>query len=55
MGIFDVIELKQHCRAIGEYLLYMDAHPEQAASCHPYIRDNLKKMYQVLEKFDKDS
>lgn len=54
MGIFDVIELKQHCRSIGEYLLFMEAHPDEANSCHPYIRDHLKKMYDVLAKFDKD-
>lgn len=55
MGIFDVIELKQHCRAIGEYLLYMDNHPEDKISCTNYCRDHLKKMYDVLAKFDKDS
>ena len=54
MGIFDIIELKQHCRAVGEYLLYMDAHPAESQSCHPFIRDHLKKMYEVLDKFDKD-
>lgn len=55
MGIFDIIELKQHCRAVGEYLLFMDAHPDQAISCHQYIRDHLKKMYDVLEKLEKSS
>lgn len=55
MGIFDVIELKQHCRAIGEYCLYIDAHPEDKVSVTNYIRDHLKKMYDVLAKFDKDS
>lgn len=55
MCIFDVIEMKQHCRAVGEYLLYMDAHPNEASSCHQYIRDHLKKMYDVLGKYDKDT
>lgn len=53
MGIFDVIEMKQHIRAVGEYLLYMDSHPNDAISCHCYIRDHLKKMYEVLDKLDK--
>lgn len=55
MGIFDIIEMKQHCCAIGEYLLFMDAHPADSLSCHQYIRDHLKKMYDVLAKFEKDS
>lgn len=55
MGIFDIIEMKQHLRSIGEYLLYMDAHPADAKSCHQYIRDHLKNMYTVLDKFEKDS
>lgn len=55
MGIFDIIEMKQHTRAIGEYLLFMDAHPSEASSCHPYIRDHLKKMYDVLDKLEKGS
>lgn len=55
MGIFDIIELKQHCRAIGEYLLYMDNHPEDKLPVTNYCRDHLKKMYDVLSKFDKDS
>lgn len=54
MGIFDIIEIKQHLRAVGEYLLYMEAHPNDASTCHPYIRDHLKKLYDVLAKFDKD-
>ena len=55
MGIFDIIEMKQHCRAIGEYLLYMDAHPNDAILSHPFIRDHLKKMYELLDKLEKDS
>lgn len=55
MGIFDIIEMKQHCRAIGEYLLYMDAHPADAISCHQYIRDHLKNLYNVLDNLEKDS
>lgn len=54
MGIFDIIELKQHCRAIGEYLLYMDAHPEDKTPVTGYCRDHLKKMYEVLGKYDKN-
>ena len=54
MGIFDVIELKQHLRSIGEYILYEDNHPEDKVSVHPYIRDHLKKMYDVLAKYDKN-
>lgn len=55
MFIFDIIELKQHVRAVGEYLLYMESHPTDASTCHPYIRDQLKKMYDVLQKYEKDS
>lgn len=55
MGIFDIIELKQHVRAVGEYLLYMEAHDKEAVTCHPFIRDHLKKMYDVLQKYEKDS
>lgn len=55
MGIFDVIELKQHVRSIGEYLLYMESHDKESSTCHPYIRDHLKKMYDVLHKYEKDS
>lgn len=55
MGIFDIIELKQHVRSIGEYLLYMESHSTDASTCHPYIRDHLKKMYDVLQKYEKDS
>lgn len=53
MGIFDIIELKQHCRAIGEYLLYMDAHPEDKIPCTNFCRDHLKQMYTVLERLEK--
>ena len=55
MGIFDVFEMKQHLRSIGEYLLYMDAHPAEAKSCYQFIRDHLKNMYNVLDNLEKDS
>lgn len=53
MGIFDIIELKQHCRAIGEYCLYIDAHPEDKVPVTDYMRDHLKQMYAVLDKIEK--
>ena len=55
MGIFDIIEMKQHLRSIGEYLLYMDAHPAEAKICYQFIRDHLKNLYSVLDKFEKDN
>lgn len=55
MGIFDIIEMKQHVRAIGEYLLYMESHQSDAINCHVFIRDHLKNMYDLLAKFEKSS
>lgn len=53
MGIFDIIELKQHIRSVGEYVLYLDSHPNEIGSCTNFIRDHLKSMYNVLEKLEK--
>lgn len=55
MGLFDIIELKQHCRAIGEYVLFMDSHPNEASTCYTFIREHLKNMYDVLAKLEKNN
>lgn len=61
MGIFDVIELKNHIQAIGEYVFYMadvysqkEEFPQEIATSMNFIRDHLKNMMDVLRKYDKD-
>lgn len=51
MGLFDIIELENHVQAIGEYMLYLDANPDELRSVGFYVSDHLKKMLKVLEKF----
>lgn len=68
MGIFDVIELRQHIQAIGEYVFYIAdvaaqsyENPSQVRSipiCElspslDFITDHLKSMSKILDKFDK--
>lgn len=60
MGIFDIIELKNHIRAIEEYLLYLDSlqlrecvvckdeFPQTITLCN----EHCKKMLTILDKFD---
>lgn len=58
MGIFDVIELKNHVQSIGEYVFYMADYlacsgnelPSELLSSLNFIRDHLKKMSDVLQK-----
>lgn len=53
MGIFDIIEMQNHIRAIIEYLLYMDSHKEEFSSCSVLISGHLHDMKKILDKFDK--
>lgn len=55
MGIFDFIELKNHCQAIGEYILYLDAHRDEFDLCTTMMQDHIKKMFTLLAKYDKDT
>lgn len=55
MGIFDIIELKQHVQSLGEYVLYIDAHPQDSPLVSCYMRDHLRKMIEVLDKMDNSS
>lgn len=55
MGIFDIIECKQHLQAIGEYLVYLDNdehRDKEWFSCCRFIRDHMKKILEVLEKIE---
>lgn len=69
MGIFDVIELKQHINAIGEYIFYLSDVAAQTAennkdyllislfdlnSSFCFMREHLKQMSDVLAKYDSD-
>ena len=57
MGIFDIIELRQHVQAVGEYLFYIDAHCEptkEAEHCHLFINDHLKKMSAILARLEEE-
>lgn len=53
MGIFDVIELKNHLDAINQYLLYIDAHPDDIAQCLNIVSGHCISMKKILDKFDK--
>ena len=53
MGIFDIIELKNHCQAIGEYLLYVDKNPEELQMCSNLMSEHLKKMFTLLDRMEK--
>ena len=55
MGIFDIIELKNHCQAIGEYLLYLDKNPSELQSCQIFMADHLKKMVTLLDRIENSS
>lgn len=61
MGVFDIIELKNHVRACKEYVLYLDSlSGKDCLSCHNefpqtlnLISEHLKNMENVLERMDK--
>lgn len=53
MGIFDIIELKNHCQAIGEYLLYLDKNPNELQMCSNLMSEHLKKMFTLLDRMEK--
>lgn len=55
MGIFDILELRNHVQAIGEYIFYIDSHCEptkEAGHCHTLIASHLKQMRDILAKLD---
>ena len=67
MGIFDILELKQHINSIGEYVFYLfDVAAKSAEDIKDFrliplydlnstlcfIRDHLKDMSDILAKFD---
>lgn len=55
MGIFDILELRNHVQAIGEYIFYIDTHCEpskDAQYCHTLITAHLKQMRDVLAKME---
>lgn len=57
MGIFDIIELKQHVRSIGEYIFYIDSHCEpsnETEHCLTLITGHLKQMSNVLDNLEKN-
>ena len=69
MGIFDIVELKQHVRSIGEYVFYLADVAAQAyddasqrrvipaidlSQSLDFIRDHLKSMSQLLDKMEKN-
>lgn len=57
MGIFDIIELKDHVQAIGEYLFYIDSHCDpspEAVHCHNLISGHLKQMCNALDSLEKN-
>lgn len=53
MGIFDIIELKNHCQAITEYMVYLDAHKNEFELCTTMVADHVKKMLTILDKLEK--
>lgn len=60
MGIFDIIELKNHIQAIGEYVFYITDVCQDRSNLSreivqsmDFIRDHLKKMHEVLDKLEK--
>lgn len=54
MGIFDIIELKNHCQAIGEYMFYIDCHPDDVKFPSSLVVEHVKKMVAILDKLEKN-
>lgn len=54
MGIFDIVELQNDCRAIKEILVYMDTHPDDKMNFLPYAHDHLNKMMKLLVKLQNE-
>lgn len=55
MGIFDILELRNHVQAIGEYIFYIDSHCEpskEAGHCHALMIAHLKQMRDILAKLE---
>lgn len=55
MGIYDIIELKNHCQAITEYMVYLDAHREDYELTTSMVADHVRKMVTILDKLEKSS
>lgn len=61
MGIFDIIELKQHNTALFEYIVYLStlsardciACSKELEQTLNYMNEHLKKSQQILDKLDK--
>lgn len=53
MGIFDIIELKNHLQAIGEYLFYVESHPDEMEVCCTLMKEHIKKSFTILDKLEK--
>lgn len=56
MGIFDFIEMRQHLRAVQEYLLYMEV-PERRINEWDFVSrmidEHLSKISKLLEIYEK--
>lgn len=55
MGIFDIIELKNHCQAITDYMVYLDAHREDYELSSSMVADHVRKMVTILDKIQNSS
>lgn len=54
MGIFDIIELKNHCQAITEYMVYLDAHRDDFELTTTMVADHVRKMNAILDNLEKN-
>lgn len=54
MGIFDIIELKNHCQSITEYMVYLDAHRDDFELTSTMVADHVRKMTTILDKLEKN-
>lgn len=54
MGIFDIIEFKNHCQAITEYMVYLDAHRDDFEFTTTMVADHIRKMNAILDKLEKN-
>lgn len=55
MGLFDIIELKNHCYAITEYMVYFDAHREDYELITIMVADHVRKIVSILDKLEHSS
>lgn len=52
MGIFDIIELKNHCQAITAYMVYLDAHRDDFELSTTFVADHVRQMVAILDKLE---